>query len=228
MPQPLPTSSGFPHPASGMPHPPGYAFPLLMPSPRSVPPPPPPVAPGGAALAELTDRFIAHLIDMLILAACYLVLAAITIAIGWNQWSHVVSRLVRDETTTGRLNANPLPDLGRVMMLELILLAIILPMTWIVSYLYLVTLMHRGGGQTVGKRIMKIKVVSAVDGSTITRSQARRRWVVEQLSSLPAPYFVYADSLWLAWDKPYRQCLHDKCADTVVVKAAPQNERSIS
>jgi RDD family len=30
--------------------------------------------------------------------------------------------------------------------------------------------------------------------------------------------FGLLDSLWLLWDKPHRQCLHDKVADTVVIK----------
>ena len=28
----------------------------------------------------------------------------------------------------------------------------------------------------------------------------------------------WLDGLWQLWDKPLRQCLHDKAADTVVVK----------
>ena len=32
------------------------------------------------------------------------------------------------------------------------------------------------------------------------------------------PFFNLIDVLWLLWDKPYRQCLHDKFAKTVVVK----------
>jgi uncharacterized RDD family membrane protein YckC len=73
-------------------------------------------------------------------------------------------------------------------------------------------------GQTVGKRVMKIKIVRATDGGPIDRRLARRRWVVEVLGSLFGPYFSYADGLWQLWDQPFRQCLHDKCADTLVVK----------
>ena len=35
------------------------------------------------------------------------------------------------------------------------------------------------------------------------------------------PFFSYVDGLWQLWDKPYLQTLHDKFAQTVVVKVAP-------
>ena len=32
------------------------------------------------------------------------------------------------------------------------------------------------------------------------------------------PFLSWLDGLWQLWDKPYQQCLHDKVAQTVVVK----------
>ncbi|MFK4273751.1 RDD family protein, partial [Streptomyces milbemycinicus] len=33
--------------------------------------------------------------------------------------------------------------------------------------------------------------------------------------------FWLINVLWCTWDRPYRQCLHDKAAKTVVVSAVP-------
>ena len=35
------------------------------------------------------------------------------------------------------------------------------------------------------------------------------------------PFFSYLDGLWQLWDKPFLQTLHDKAAQTVVVKVWP-------
>jgi hypothetical protein len=37
-------------------------------------------------------------------------------------------------------------------------------------------------------------------------------------------YVGLLDPLWCLWDKPYRQCLHDKPAKTVVVKVDPAQQ----
>jgi uncharacterized RDD family membrane protein YckC len=94
------------------------------------------------------------------------------------------------------------------------------------SYLYEVVYMHRTG-QTVGKRLMRVRVVRVADGGPIGTGEARRRWlaqdgvallgVVPFVGSLVGMY-NWLDSLWLLWDKPHRQCLHDKFGKTAVVK----------
>ena len=37
-------------------------------------------------------------------------------------------------------------------------------------------------------------------------------------SAVIVPFFNWIDGLWQLWDKPYQQCLHDKVAQTVVIK----------
>ncbi len=32
------------------------------------------------------------------------------------------------------------------------------------------------------------------------------------------PFFYLLDLLWQLWDQPYRQCLHDKITNTIVVR----------
>jgi uncharacterized RDD family membrane protein YckC len=87
----------------------------------------------------------------------------------------------------------------------------------VASYFYFVRMCHKTG-QTVGKRVMKIRLVRAIDGGPIDLRIAKRRWLVQHVSGGLAPYFNLADGLWQLWDQPHRQCLHDKCADTVVVQ----------
>jgi uncharacterized RDD family membrane protein YckC len=94
-------------------------------------------------------------------------------------------------------------------------------------------LQHGLWGQTIGKRIMGTKVVTADTRSPISGQAACGRAavyalvpVVPSLGSL----FALINESWLLWD-PRRQCLHDKAAGTVVVKksmlapGAPQEGR---
>ena len=68
---------------------------------------------------------------------------------------------------------------------------------------------------------MKIKVVPLAPGATLTRGMAAKRYLVEFPGGIFVPFFSYVDGLWQLWDKPYQQTLHDKFAQTVVVKVAP-------
>ena len=68
---------------------------------------------------------------------------------------------------------------------------------------------------------MKIKVVSLADRGPVTGGAAAKRAAVYGLAPqvpLIGSLFGLLNSLWLLWDKPNRQCLHDKVAGTVVVK----------
>lgn len=73
-------------------------------------------------------------------------------------------------------------------------------------------------GATPGKSAMRIRVVQSTDRRPIGAGRAAGR---------TAAYIVMGwicclgllDVLWLLWDKPLRQCLHDKLASTVVENA---------
>jgi uncharacterized RDD family membrane protein YckC len=74
----------------------------------------------------------------------------------------------------------------------------------------------RSNGQSIAKKMLSIKVVRS-DGSPV--SLGRLIWlrnVVNWLISL-IPLYGLIDSLFIFGDS--RQCLHDKIADTIVVKA---------
>ncbi|MBV2154170.1 RDD family protein [Kitasatospora sp. SUK 42] len=92
---------------------------------------------------------------------------------------------------------------------------------WLGCALYLVyeALMLSRDGQTLGKKAMKIRVAMLIDGSAPTQSAA---WTRAAVFILPAVVCCAAlwwliDGLFGVFDKPYRQCIHDKAAKTVVV-----------
>jgi uncharacterized RDD family membrane protein YckC len=82
-----------------------------------------------------------------------------------------------------------------------------------------IVLVHRNG-QTIGKKMLGIKVVRS-DGSRA--SLGRIFWLRNVVNALPSmiPYlggvYFFIDSLFIVADN--RQCLHDKIADTIVIKA---------
>ncbi|MFD6811820.1 RDD family protein, partial [Streptomyces anthocyanicus] len=91
----------------------------------------------------------------------------------------------------------------------------------IVAYVTYDTVLTARNGQTVGKRLMKLRVAMLNDGSTPPMSQSLLRAVVLWL-----PALICCACLWpllililILVDKPYKQGLHDKAAKTVVVTA---------
>jgi uncharacterized RDD family membrane protein YckC len=84
-------------------------------------------------------------------------------------------------------------------------------------------LMLSARGQTLGKMLMRIRVAMLDNGSTPRGAPAWIRSAVYSLPQLlPCLGFLFwlVNALFCTWDKPYRQCLHDKAARTVVVSAA--------
>jgi uncharacterized RDD family membrane protein YckC len=81
-------------------------------------------------------------------------------------------------------------------------------------------LQHGMWGQTIGKRVMGTKVVTADTRSSISGQAACGRAAVYALvPAVPSVggLFALINESWLLWD-PRRQCLHDKAAGTVVVR----------
>ncbi|MFI5081717.1 MAG: RDD family protein [Streptosporangiales bacterium] len=96
-------------------------------------------------------------------------------------------------------------------------------------------LQHGLWGQTIGKRVMGTKVVTADTRSPISGQAACGRAAVYALVPVVPSVgglFALINESWLLWD-PRRQCLHDKAAGTVVVKKSalapggPQPNRSV-
>ncbi|WP_329117909.1 RDD family protein [Streptomyces sp. NBC_01465] len=76
-------------------------------------------------------------------------------------------------------------------------------------------------GQTVGKRIMKLRVANLNDGSIPTVQTALVRAAVLWLPAVFCCACIWTAICggWSFFDKPYKQGLHDKAGKTVVVSA---------
>ncbi|GHJ90553.1 hypothetical protein SNE510_00720 [Streptomyces sp. NE5-10] len=96
---------------------------------------------------------------------------------------------------------------------------IVFQLLTIVAFITYDTVLTAKNGQTVGKRLMKLRVAMLNDGTTPPMSQSLLRAVVLWL-----PALICCACLWpllllvlILVDKPYKQGLHDKAAKTVVV-----------
>jgi uncharacterized RDD family membrane protein YckC len=195
-----PQTGGYQALPGGYQVPPGYA---------AAPPygyRPLPTSPRGEPLADFGARAGARVIDALILGAFSLVLIIpayiliFAVLLGQaNAWS----------PQTGPGPEFFLTFLGIWAVLFVLLLAL--------QYLYEVEHMLRGGGQTFGKRMMKIRVVPIDPADQLTRRHASLRWLAMVGMSFVGPLQLI-DFLFPLWDKPYQQTLHDKAARTVVVR----------
>jgi uncharacterized RDD family membrane protein YckC len=67
-------------------------------------------------------------------------------------------------------------------------------------------------GQTLGKRIVEIRVVRFQERVPLTYGRVIGRYFAAVLSALPC----YLGFLWPLWDE-HKQTFHDKICDTIVV-----------
>ncbi|MGH8588531.1 MAG: RDD family protein, partial [Gammaproteobacteria bacterium] len=74
-------------------------------------------------------------------------------------------------------------------------------------------------GQSIGKRLLKIRIVrSTGERATLSRILFARYLPIQAMGIVPVIGMLYAliDILFIFGDS--RQCLHDRIADTIVVK----------
>lgn len=217
---PSPTPAGPPPgpPPPGWPHPP-YAHPS---APR----------PHGLALAPLGARLVARLIDIGVVLLLNVVVNRWFV---W-QWVHEVSPLFAEawrRSLAGDRSAEGLPQPDQradSLVLVILLLAAALWFAYEVPAL-------ANGGQTLGKRLVGVKVVPLTGEQRLGFGRALRRW-----NTLGLPVFLWyccgigfllqlIDCAYPLFDRPLRQALHDKRAQTVVVQvprspATPAGTRS--
>ncbi|SCK20505.1 RDD family protein [Streptomyces sp. WMMB 322] len=144
---------------------------------------------GMAPLASRGRRLLARIIDALIVGIPVFVVMGF--AQGW--W-------------------NP-DDSGRTASQQLV---------YTVVYLVYEGLMLTQSGQTLGKKVVGIRVAVLADGTVPSGVPGWLRSAVYHVPPLvPCIGFIFwlVNVLFCTWDKPYRQCLHDKAARTVVVDA---------
>ncbi|MEU8268088.1 RDD family protein [Sphaerisporangium sp. NPDC049002] len=207
--EPPPGNPYQPPPPPGQPYgnPQGgdYGNPYGAPPPYGAPQgaPLPPGVP--APLAEWWERLVARIIDGVIFGIVYAILTAILTSIFRPSVADILAN------PTGSL---VLPGL----------LAGIIAFGAYAAYDYV---LHSKDGQTIGKKVMKIRL-AALGGGPLDSSLVMKRSAiypgVMALYGIPvlgwlASLFILVLGVLILIDKPLQQGLHDKLAGTVVVKA---------
>ena len=82
----------------------------------------------------------------------------------------------------------------------------------VISVAYYVLLEGGATGQTLGKKLLGIRVIDINAGGSIGYGRAALRFVVEIISGA----VIYLGYLWMLWDRE-KQTWHDKAASSVVV-----------
>ncbi|MBV1855342.1 RDD family protein [Catellatospora tritici] len=213
----------LPTPPPGIPH---QAPPPWGPPPGSwTPPPAPPgawtamlvpLAPNGAPLASFGRRLGAHLIDLALYAALYGILMVPVMIF----WFASVADLASKQQPHGEMPPGEVPpgEFFALMGMMFALMMGIFAVSLLFTYLYYVEYQLRTGGRTLGKKMLKLVVAPVDPTRVLTRADLAKRWAVQFVAAGLVPLFNYVDGFWQLWDKPLQQCLHDKAAQTVVVK----------
>jgi uncharacterized RDD family membrane protein YckC len=166
----------------------------------------PAVSPGGYPLADFGQRLAARIIDGLIVGAVAMVVLI-------PAYIYFAFAVIGPSVTVDGEVVDPGPE---IVLPLLGFIAFVFVFSLVLAYVYEVEIMFRTG-QTPGKRIMKIRIIPVDPAQTLTRGHAVRRFLVIQGANL-VPGLSWVDGLFQLWDKPYRQCLHDKFAKTLVIK----------
>lgn len=161
-------------------------------------------AQASARPAGLGKRFVARLIDTLVLAA---VTAGVALPLGMRAADHIDSKidaakLSGEKVTVWLLDGTTAGYLG-----------IVLGVLLIFGVLY-EALPTAKWGRTLGKRVCGVEVRDIEAHGTPSFGAALRRWLVY---SVPGVLVVgVVGVLWCVFDRPWRQCWHDKAAGTFV------------
>ncbi|MEI2731607.1 MAG: RDD family protein [Dermatophilaceae bacterium] len=229
--QPPPAGYGAPPPAGygglppagyGAPPPAGYGYGA---APQVAWPPVGPTSADGVPLAQWWQRLLARIVDGIITG----VLTTIA-ALPWTiepirRFMDLFAQMARD----AERGVNSAVDQSAVNAEMAKIMVPLTLVTVVVSLVYETFFLVRWGA-TPGKRILGIAVRRVGRPGPLTLVEALRRQVLPRgldlLGLVPGIAIVanlvsLLDNLWLLWD-PRRQALHDKVADTLVVRALPR------
>ena len=206
-----PAGSPGPWPPGGpSPWPAGYPFPL--PAPR----------PHGLMLATSGARLVARLVDITVVLLLSVIANAWFAVEFWRGFQPFFADYLRwaeGNTNPFALDGAPTPPESTGTLL--ILMCVVITAVW---FAYEVPA-SANSGQTLGKRLLGIKVVRVESDGRLGFGRALRRW-----SRLGVPTLFWSvccgltalyqaiDCLFVAIDRPLHQALHDKGARTVVVQ----------
>jgi uncharacterized RDD family membrane protein YckC len=169
------------------------------------------VSPGGHPLADFGSRLLAWLIDTAILSGVLLVVTL-------PAFVALFLTVLRPDIESSSAGNSALP--GRFVVAVLLFEAGFFVFALLLQYVYEVEMMYRSG-QTVGKRVMKLRVIPIDPSRRLTRGTAATRYLMQFVVGGIVPFFSFIDGLWQLWDSsPYLQTLHDKVAQTVVIKVS--------
>ncbi|NJC63854.1 RDD family protein [Planosporangium flavigriseum] len=216
-----PTQPGAPWPPPGMPVPPGTQPPpgypvhpayarLFAPAPR----------PHGYPLADIGRRLVARLVDVAVL----LVINALVN--GWFIYQLYLDFWPYYREVIQRMQANlpyedvPQPQNSSGLAFTITAIAAALWFAYEVPAL-------ANSGQTLGKRLLGIKVLRLEADGPLGFGRAWRRWNPMGIATLLWTCGIgfvlqFIDCLFVAIDQPLHQALHDKSAATVVVDVKHQ------
>ncbi|MFM9366968.1 RDD family protein [Streptomyces sp. Da 82-17] len=161
-------------------------------------------AQAAARPAGLGKRLVARLIDTVVVGA---VTGAVAVPLLTSAVEHI----------DGKIEEAKLSGMERTVWLldgtTSVYLGIVLAVLLVFGALY-EALPTSKWGFTLGKKLMKIEVRDIEEHVAPTFSAALRRWLVY---CVPGVLAIGAlGVLWCTWDRPWRQCWHDKAARTFV------------
>ncbi|GAB3210732.1 RDD family protein [Marinactinospora thermotolerans] len=192
----LPPPPGVPYgpgygPPVAPPHYPGYGYPAAHHLGGPIAYGPQPASWGVRLGAHIIDGFIATFIGFTVyLAGALVVMVPLSVA----------------------LDGRPESTIASIMVPSVLLIAAAALFSSFAYY----WLSYSRSGQTLGKRMVGIKVIAMATGLPPTKKAAAGR-VLTQFLLAYVPFGSLLDGLWPLWDEPYRQALHDKAAKTRVI-----------
>jgi len=177
----------------------------------------------GMPIAPMWSRLVARLIDILVVFALNVVVNGWFAYQYWTEIYQEVAAAFRASMAGEKIA--PLTTSSRLSYLQIVIIVLAAAL-W---FAYEVPSIA-GGGQTLGKRLMRIKVMRQESTDAVGFGRAIRRW-----NPLGLPTLMWycgigfllqiADGLSPLFDWPLRRALHDRSAGTVVVRV-PRAEES--
>jgi uncharacterized RDD family membrane protein YckC len=179
-----------------------------------------PPRPQGHPLATLGTRAVARLIDFIVVAALNVVVNSFFVYQFWQEVSPVFSEAFR-RGAAGQ-DMSDLPPVGDQAGNLQIVIVVLAAALWFAYEVPAVA----NTGQTLGKRLMRIRVVRIEQAGPVGFGRSFRRWNTMGLPTLLWWCFgigfvlQLVDFLFALFDRPLQQALHDKSAHTVVISIA--------
>lgn len=207
-----------PHrPEPGRPVPPGWPYPV---APQTLPGTPAAPRPHGYQLATLGARLVARLVDIGAVLALNVLVNGWFVYQFWIEFWPVVTEAVRRGLAGDA--SSELPQVGGDAENLPIVILILAAALWFAYEVPAVA----NTGQTPGKRLLRIKVVRLESAGPVGFGRSFRRWNTMGLPTLLWWCFGIGfvlqliDAMFLLFDRPLQQALHDKSAHTAVISVA--------